>query len=94
MERKEKQQPPSLHGRSYTPNSWEERRERERGKEKGKIRGRRRTTTTTKQPTASHPSVKGQRPQKRWIGMYTGNHSCPVPSFALGPHYWFLAFWL
>jgi len=35
---------------------------------------------------ASHPSVKGQRPQKRWIGVYTGNHRCPVPSFGFGPH--------
>ena len=26
-----------------------------------------------RKPTASHPSMKGQRPQERWIGM-TGNH--------------------
>jgi len=26
-----------------------------------------------KQPTASHPFMKGQRPQERWIGA-TGNH--------------------
>jgi len=35
---------------------------------------------------ASHPSVKGQRPQERWIGA-TGNHRrptrCPEPSFRL-----------
>ena len=35
---------------------------------------------------ASHPSTKGQRPQERWIGVYTGNTRgthCPVPSFSL-----------
>jgi len=39
-----------------------------------------------KKPIASHPSVKGQRPQEHWIGM-TGNHRrptcCPEPSFRL-----------
>jgi len=35
---------------------------------------------------ASHPSVKGQRPQERWIGVYTGNHRrhpLPNPIFRL-----------
>ena len=39
-----------------------------------------------KKPTASHLSVKGQRPQEHWIGT-TGNHRrrtrCPEPSFWL-----------
>ena len=30
---------------------------------------------------ASHPSVKGQKPKERWIGVYTGNHRRhPLPS--------------
>ena len=36
-----------------------------------------------KQSTASHPSVKGQRPQERWIGA-TGNHRRhPLPKTVL-----------
>ena len=39
---------------------------------------------------ASHPSVKGQRPQERWIGVYTGNHRrhpLPSPIFRLRSGY-------
>jgi len=28
---------------------------------------------------AFHPSVKGQRSQERWIGVYTGNHRSEAP---------------
>jgi len=52
-------------------------RERERGRERKKTKKKQNETKKTKQnkkqPTASHPSVKGQRPQERWIGA-TGNY--------------------
>ena len=45
-----------------------------------------RTEEIGKQPTASHPSVKGQRPQERWIGAHWESQETPVaqlPSFRL-----------
>ena len=45
--------------------------------------------------TASHPSVKGQRPQERWIGAHWESQETPVaqlPSFGFGPHYRLPAF--
>ena len=48
------------------------------------------------QPTASHPSVKGQRPQERWIGAHWESQEAnPLPSyrpFGFGPHYRLPAF--
>ena len=47
--------------------------------------------------TASHPSVKGQRPQERWIGAHWESQETPVaqlPSFGFGPHYRLPAFCL
>jgi len=35
-------------------------------------------------PTASHPSVKGQRPQERWIGAHWESQEAnPLPSYRL-----------
>jgi len=50
-----------------------------------------------KQPTASHPSVKGRRPQERWIGAHWESQETPVaqlPSFGFGPRYRLPAFCL
>ena len=59
----------------------EEKKERERERERESGRDEK-----EKKPTASHPSMKGQRPQERWIGV-TGNHRRPThypePSFRL-----------
>jgi len=39
-------------------------------KQKNRKKGERRRGRKKKQPTASHPSMKGQRPQERWIGVH------------------------
>jgi len=44
-------------------------------------------TNKKQEPTASHPSVQGQRPQERWIGAHcmviTGDTRCPATIFQL-----------
>ena len=65
---------------------------KQKNKQTNKKTGRRRKK---KQPTASHPSVKGQRPQERWIGAHWESQETPVaqlPTFGFGPHYRLPAF--
>jgi len=64
---------------------------------KKKEKGKKKKKKETKQPTASHPSMKGQRPQERWIGAHWESQETPVaqlPTFGFGPHYRLPAFWL
>ena len=46
---------------------------------------------------ASHPSVKGRRPQEHGQACtlaIRGDTRCPLSFFGVGPQYWLLAFWL
>ena len=65
--------------------------EKKKKKKRKRKRGGRRKT-----PTASHPSVKGQRPQERWIGAHWESQEAnPLPNyrpFGFGPHYRLPAF--
>ena len=49
---------------------WREKKKEEEEEKKKKERRRECKNSLA----ASHPSMKGQRPQERWIGVYTGNH--------------------
>ena len=71
-------------------------REKKEKKKKKKKRKKKEEEEGKKQPTASHPSVKGQRPQERWIGAHWESQEAnPLPSyrpFGFGPHYRLPAF--
>ena len=79
--------------KNYQPPSGklkEEKKKKKETKEKKKEKKKRRNKQTNKQKkqlTASHPSVKGQRPQDRWIGATRNHHRrqtrCPETSFWL-----------
>ena len=74
-------------------------RERKKKEKKKKTkRRRRRRKRKISNLAASHPSVKGQRPQERWIGAHWESQEAnPLPSyrpFGFGPHYRLPAFWL
>ena len=69
-------------------------RDKEKGKKKEAENTKKRKNNGL---TASHPSVKGQRPQERWIGAHWESQETPVaqlPSFGFGPHYRLPAFCL
>ena len=76
--------------------------EKEREREKKKKRGKKEEEEEEEEEennglTASHPSVKGQRPQERWIGAHWESQETPVaqlPTFGFGPHYRLPAFCL
>ena len=58
--------------------------EKKRNKKKKKKREREEEKENKIQPTASHPSVKGQRPQERWIGAHWESQEAnPLPSYRL-----------
>ena len=70
--------------------------EKEKKKKEKKRKGRKKEEEKI-QPTGSHPSVKGQRPQERWIGAHWESQETPVaqlPTFSFGLHYWLPVFWL
>ena len=48
---------------------------RNKGKKKPRIKKKEKKK---KQPTASHSSVKGQRPQERWIGAHWESLETPI----------------
>ena len=68
----------------------EKKKKGEKEKRKEEEKGRR------KQPTASHPSVKGQKPQERWIGAHWESHEAnPLPRTVLSASVRrLLEFWL
>ena len=79
-----------------------ERKKKEKKKKKKKKKRKRKKKEEREEKsnglTASHPSVKGQRPQERWIGAHWESQEAnPLPSyrpFGFGPHYRLPAFCL
>ena len=65
--------------------SVEKKKEKKRKKKKkGKKKRRKKDEEEKKTPTASHPSVKGQRHQERWIGAHWESQEAnPLPSYRL-----------
>ena len=65
-----------------------EKKEKEKRKRKRKRKGKKEEEEEEEEDglTSSHPSVKGQRPQERWIGAHWESQETPVaqlPSFQL-----------
>ena len=76
-----------------------EKKEKEKRKRKRKRKGKKEEEEEEEEEdglTSSHPSVKGQRPQERWIGAHWESQEAnPFPSyrpFSFGPHYRLPAF--
>jgi len=90
LKKKYKQPAFIYNARSDTPKYEGTRRKRKKGKkgekEKKKEKKKKKKEEEKrrrKQPTASHPSVKGQRPQERWIGAHWElQEANPLPNIA------------
>ena len=80
-----------------TPTYKNKKREGKKKEKKEEKKNKRRRRRKNNGLTSSHPSVKGQRPQERWIGAHWESQETPVaqlPSFGFGPHYRLPAFCL
>ena len=83
--KKKKKQPWRKHNK-HDRRKQTNKRKKQQPKKNGKCKGEKQTNKQTNKQikynlAASHPSVKGQKPKERWIGVYTGNHRRhPLPS--------------